>query len=851
MQIRTGALNNAHRRLRRRVRGSRVARGVYDVGSVCGVAGVVFGYYVIYSSFFASAPPSPSKRSLTLQPIIPGVTTPLSHLPIIVLCVVVCQCIHELGHAIAAAVENIPLLSAGLSLSSAFVALPPLAARCSLRGQLRIIAAGPFHNLLTFLLLAALPRLAALLPSTDLSHVGALVLSVDAHSVLRPYLPTGTVITHLDDYPLFHPSHPHPWHTYLLAPSPPTALSPYDSPPDTLPLHGWCLPSPQFLNAPTSCCDRSPSPHSPPDPSSHLACFDALNTTPSSRCIDPIPILTQPPLPPYPNLSPTPKTPYKRCSSARDCSGPQAIEDPYTCVLPRPAEHLLRITILASSPSNTSAQYHVQRQNTMQLQTLLWTGPRREIYDQVHTTQRLPFPFPPPLFLRSPNEGKWGWALLLSAYARLAPGARLLYTYVPSPTPSLLPSHLPNTSDHVVNTFKFPIHIHIHIFPFLYTSLASLSLYTLNLLPLPHLDGAHFLAALLTLLLAPSTNSANHPPDSSFVRNGGGGRGGGGHGGGWGDEDEDGDGDGETLLPLYRTTVTPLNLHTPPPPTPPPQTRTTISRTMTISPPIPLKTIPPPPPPPPPSTNTPPNTRTRAQDARRSRSRSRSRSRALLLPPPPPTPPTTTPPTPPTPTPPPTPQPPTPHTQRTQLPRGTSSRASPHPPPPLRLHAHLLHVGVAAHSPGYGEHDSSCASCIPSGGVSSPSPPPSPPSHPSHSSHRSPTAPASHPHPHEHPHPHPPQAPRRAPGVPGVLVAPGMPEMPGTPGTPAQRAQREPRDPRRQTACADAVSASPRTPRASRSSSSRRPSSATSSTRTPLTVRVRPIPRIPRMLLNS
>ncbi|KAF9491075.1 hypothetical protein BDN71DRAFT_105404 [Pleurotus eryngii] len=475
--MRTRAFNKAHRRLRRRVGGSRVLRAVYTVGSVCGVAGMLFGYYVIYSSFFPSASPSPAKRSLSVHPIVPGVTTPLSHLPIIIVCLLLGQTIHELGHAVAAAVENIPLLHAGLSLSSAFVALPPFAPCCSLPAQLRIIAAGPFHNLVTFLLLATLPSLAPLLPSTDLSPHGALVLSVDALSVLRPYLPPGTIITHLDDYPLFHASHPDPWLTYLLAPQP-APLSPFDSPPDSLPHQGWCLPSPQFINAPSSCCDRSPNPHSPPDPSSHLACFDALHPlTHPSRCIDPIPILSHPPLPPYPNLPSSSQSPYKRCSSPRDCSDPQDPADTdgeaYACVRPRPAEHLLRITVLASLTSTST-----QQENTMRLQTLLWTGPRREIYDQVHTTQRLPFPFPTSLFLHKPNAkgGKWGW--VLSIYARLAPGARLLYTY---------------------------------------TSLASLSLYTLNLLPLPHLDGAHFLSALLAMI---------------------------------GGDDEQGV--GETLLPLYR-----------------------------------------------------------------------------------------------------------------------------------------------------------------------------------------------------------------------------------------------------------------------------------------------------------
>ncbi len=68
------------------------------------------------------------------------------------------QTIHELGHALAGALELLPLSACGASLvacvPAAFVSFPDTAVR-SLppRARSRVIAAGPFHNLVLWVAL--------------------------------------------------------------------------------------------------------------------------------------------------------------------------------------------------------------------------------------------------------------------------------------------------------------------------------------------------------------------------------------------------------------------------------------------------------------------------------------------------------------------------------------------------------------------------------------------------------------------------------------------------------------------------------------------------------------------------
>ncbi|KAI0045918.1 hypothetical protein FA95DRAFT_74971 [Auriscalpium vulgare] len=217
---------------------------------------------------------------------IPGITVPLTHLPLLVLSLFVSQVIHEAGHAICAAVDATPIQSIGASFTlivpAAFVALPMSGIRSLVpRARARIAAAGSLHNLVL--------------------GIGRVVLATDADSPLADHLPVGAVITKLDDASLGGSDDV--WTTFLAGPPSPTLGE------------GWCINTTLFLNASGVCCDGSA-------PASALACFSGAGET---HCVDPIPLLG------------TKEMNGPRCSD--ECAGAQ------TCVRPRAGELLLRILV--------------------------------------------------------------------------------------------------------------------------------------------------------------------------------------------------------------------------------------------------------------------------------------------------------------------------------------------------------------------------------------------------------------------------------------------------------------------------------------------------------------------------
>ncbi|EMD32425.1 hypothetical protein CERSUDRAFT_99509 [Gelatoporia subvermispora B] len=464
LRVQSTALNASHDVLARslaRGRARRVLGAFYDLGSILGVIGMLGSFVLLLwtavqlisglsgardavsghlhdvvsapaqtvrhkrhlepADFGAATTGPQSSSELPLHIIIPGVTVPLTHLPLLLAALLASQVIHEAGHAITAAIDSVPLLSTGASLTlllpSAFVALPASATRAlPAPARLRLIAAGAFHNLLLYLFLVALAHLglgAALWGAagyTDVARFGRVVTRVAELSPLATHLPPGVLILKLDDQPLIQMNAgtaADTWVDFLsasgTAPSAPARLL------------GWCVDRAWFEAQPHSCCASAPISATDRSAAS-LACFQTRALPPTDRCVDPLPVLDD-----TPSAADPASAPRTRCTNAVDCGGGAL------CVAPRGDQELFRITFRSRTDPTD--------------QVLIWNGPLAEVLEDIAVSTWLP---------------RW----------------------------EFLPLQLPP----VVNVF------------FSYLKMITLSLYFLNLLPLPALDGAHFLEALLDWL---------------------------------------------------------------------------------------------------------------------------------------------------------------------------------------------------------------------------------------------------------------------------------------------------------------------------------------------------------------
>ncbi|ESK88688.1 membrane-bound transcription factor site-2 protease-like [Moniliophthora roreri MCA 2997] len=339
---------------------------------------------------------------LNVTPIIPGVTVPFSHLPMIIIAVFTCQLFHEFGHALGGALESAPLVSVGASFTvlfpSAFVqfsqryveTLPP-------QRKARIISAGPWHNLVLWLALFAVGRVGVWVERSmsvgrllykDVGDVGCVVVGVDGDSPLNGYLPLGSVITQLDDTELGGKDDI--WTIYL------TGLSRAKEQ-----ANGWCVSRQSFKDASNSCC--LPTASSTP----LVSCFTSRQAQ-VRGCLDPVEVLTS-------------STPRTRCLQDKECNTNLEM-----CVWPDKTASLMRIRFRESADDD---------------KTVLWNGPRKEVWEQVIVSKYIPR----------------FWFVPLGAAT-------------------------------VIATF------------FEYLMLATLSLYLFNLLPLPMLDGSQLLDTGLNML---------------------------------------------------------------------------------------------------------------------------------------------------------------------------------------------------------------------------------------------------------------------------------------------------------------------------------------------------------------
>lgn len=148
-----------------------------------------------------------SKTKIVIEPVVPGVNLPASELGYYGLTLVLCSIVHELGHALAAVLENVNLLDTGANifyiLPVAYVNLSTeKLSSLSRKNVLKILCAGVWHNLvltfIAFLLFQALPFI-----FSSFYHInkGVTVTSIVKHSPLLGFkgLNIGDTIHRIND----------------------------------------------------------------------------------------------------------------------------------------------------------------------------------------------------------------------------------------------------------------------------------------------------------------------------------------------------------------------------------------------------------------------------------------------------------------------------------------------------------------------------------------------------------------------------------------------------------------------------------------------------------------------------
>ncbi|KAL5504961.1 hypothetical protein ACEPAH_7624 [Sanghuangporus vaninii] len=361
----------------------------YNVGIVFGILGFLAGIgALVYSceSYFTEMllpqsriqdggfvkrsmdmPVTAQRSGFAVSAIIPGVTVPWSHFPLILLALFMSQCFHEAGHAITGAIEGLPIHSVGASLTiilpSAFVAFASPLDTLSTIGRLRVISSGAWHNLvlcglLSFASLSNVKSVWTTFGWQNVSDLGAVVLEIEESSPLVFHLSPGSIITALDDMPLGSTEDfaEEIWTRYLLGRKIPSE-------------EGWCTDADVFFNQPTSCCESNGTGQIAHPPAAQLSCFVSTQDRDQGHCIDPVPILAS--------------SHSRRCSSSTDCNENAILNEPTEeakeCIRPDATSRLLRITVsppLWEKVDENGTDYD-------RFNIVLWSGPNGEVWEQV------------------------------------------------------------------------------------------------------------------------------------------------------------------------------------------------------------------------------------------------------------------------------------------------------------------------------------------------------------------------------------------------------------------------------------------------------------------------------------
>ncbi|KAF9509756.1 hypothetical protein BS47DRAFT_1348802 [Hydnum rufescens UP504] len=396
LEIVTTGFSESHDALSWRLRNGRLAtltRTIYDMGAFLGVfisvtSVVILPWMVmklsreyvatLLTSDHSASSTMHGKRSGThlavnngnsgtvIEPIIPGLTVPLFHLPMIILAVFVCLIVHESGHALSAALNAVPMHSAGISfnviLPGAFVSL----SSASMKDlppwpRIRIASGGAWHNIVFWALLwfasfsgmtAGTGRVVSWLGWKYVGDIGRVVLSIDKNSPLRQHMPIGTLIMTLDDTKMISPV---AWSDYLLHPEPPTSA-------------GWCVSRSWLREQPKACCVSSAT------SSNEMSCFVESVLGGEGRCLNPLLVMD-------PAASGPGDVPPSRCDER--C----ALEN-QVCLRPQQGEELLRIGV-EPPPWMPGAHPGI----------IIWRGPKHEVWDQVEIGNFQPRHWMIPIYL--------------------------------------------------------------------------------------------------------------------------------------------------------------------------------------------------------------------------------------------------------------------------------------------------------------------------------------------------------------------------------------------------------------------------------------------------------------------
>lgn len=227
----------------------------------------------------------PLHSSMVIQPLIPGITVPFSHLFPLLAALLLCQIFHELGHIVSAAlVSVIPTrisLNLHLVIPSAHVAFPSSISDLAAKTRLQMAASGPFHNLgcwavLTLLMSSPIKSLFV----KDFGSSGLVITDVLAGSPLKDRLIPGYIVTSLNGYKLA--GNESLWDNYLLG-----TKSSGD-------LTIWCVDRRHFRQALLAPCQSS----STDIAFSAVASDDEEENPKDYRCLAAHSVLNEPPISP-------------------------------------------------------------------------------------------------------------------------------------------------------------------------------------------------------------------------------------------------------------------------------------------------------------------------------------------------------------------------------------------------------------------------------------------------------------------------------------------------------------------------------------------------------------------------